>query len=39
MNMYELHTGKVPLVQAMEANRGIKGIAPFILTSALDGGK
>jgi hypothetical protein len=37
--MYKLHTGKAVHVQAMEAYRGSRGIAPFILTLVLDGGK
>jgi len=39
MKMYKLHTGKAVSGQAMEAYSGSRGIAPFILTSALDGGK
>jgi len=39
MNTYKIHTGKAVPDQAMEAYSGSRGIAPFILTSALDSGK
>jgi len=39
MSMYKLHTGKAVPGQAMKAYMGSRGIGPFILTSALDGGQ